>query len=96
MNELKEYFRKKFKKTGVALTISQLIAYAKEKGLKKIDRAALGKFVHEEQDVAKFSIVKRPKGFQTIGVLRPGVYFIDYAAFEAKLQGFNEKKPAFY
>ena len=95
MEELKTYFRKKFTKTGVALTLSQLVAYAKEKKLKKIDRKELGRFIHDEVDVAKFSSVRRPKKFQTIGVLRPGVFFIDYAMFEQHLSGFNEKKTGF-
>lgn len=95
MNELKEYFRKKFTKTGVALTVSQLLAFGKEKKLKGINKAEVGKFIHDEIHVAKFSAVKRPKTFQSIGVLRPGVFFIDYAVFEAHLAGFNQKNTGF-
>ena len=95
--QLKEFFRQKFDKTGIALTVAQLLAYAKEKKLKgpEINKKEIGKFIYNETHLAKFSNVKRPKAFQTIGVLRPGVFFIDYAVFEAHLAGYNNKNTGF-
>jgi len=60
-----------------------------------VSKTALGKFIYSETPLAKFSPAKKPRIFQTIGVLRDGMYFIDYGEFNKKLAGFNEQKTGF-
>ena len=75
-----EYYRKKLKKTGVALTLTQL--WQQLKKLKVlVKKPELAKWLAREKESARFSAVTRPKAFQTVGVLRPGVYFMDYAEY---------------
>jgi hypothetical protein len=95
MELVKSYFRKKFEKTGIALTASQLAEYVKTNQIKGVTRNQLGAFINNELSIAKFDIVKRPKRYQTIGVLRPGVYFIDHAAFRNEYAGYNKGHTGF-
>ena len=90
MDKVQEYFRGKFAKTGIALTVSQLADYVKEKKIVGVSRKQLGAFVSNETNLAKFADVHRPNKFQTIGVLRPGIYFIDHGEFHKSLAGFNK------
>ena len=95
MDQLKAHFRKTFDKTGIALTARQLVAYAKSKSVRGVTAAEIGKFVSGELSTAKFAPVRRPKHFQTIGVLRPSVYFIDYAEFRPDLARHNKGNTGF-
>ena len=75
-----QHYRNKLKKTGVALTLSQL--HQQLRTLKiPASRGELSAFLAGEKLSARFARSTRPKRFQTIGVLRPGVYFMDYAEF---------------
>ena len=75
-----EYYRKKLKKTGVALTLTQLWQNLKKLKI-LVKKSELAQWLAKEKTSARFSASVRPKAFQTIGVLRPGVYFMDYAEF---------------
>ena len=75
-----EYYRKKLKKTGVALTLTQLWQNLKKLKI-LVKKSELAQWLAKEKISARFSASVRPKAFQTIGVLRPGVYFMDYAEF---------------
>lgn len=95
MDKIKDLFVKKYQKTGVALTASQLLGYVKKNRkafsssplTSQLGDAALVKqiyqFLREEvPELGPFARAdKRPKHFQTIGVSKAGVYFIDYAEF---------------
>lgn len=94
MEEIKNHFKKKFETTGIALTVKQCLSYAKEKKL-SVTKKQVSEFVTKELEVAKFSPVKRPKHFQTIGVLRAGIYFIDYADFHKNLSVTNNNCSGF-
>jgi len=89
-----KHFRDTLSKHGVALTISQLYEFAKSKKL-SISKAALGKFIYNESVTAKFSPAKKPRVFQTIGVLQDGVYFIDYGEFHKNWAVLNKQKTGF-
>ena len=74
------YYRSKLRKTGIALTLSQLVQQLKKARI-TVKKDDLAGWLAKEKLSARFSRVSRPKAFQTIGVLRPGVYFMDYAEF---------------
>ena len=83
------YYRNKLKKTGVALTLSQLRQQLDKQKI-KTDKKELAQWLSREKLSARFSRSVRPKAFQSIGVLRPGVYFMDYAEFH-KSWGWHNK-----
>lgn len=102
MEEAKRLFRKKLDQTGVALTVAQLEQLVRKNKLapkgpedQAVTRERLRKFISEELSTAKFAPVRRPKHFQTINVLRPGVFFIDYAEFRPDLKHFNNGNTGF-
>lgn len=95
MEDVKKYFRNKFNKTGIALTVSQLMDYVKRQKIKGVSKTEVSKFITEELHVARFAPVQKPKHFQTIGVLRPGVFFMDYADFRPDLKEFNDDNTGF-
>ena len=71
-----QHYRNKLKKTGVALTLSQL--HQQLQTLRILaSQGELSAFLAGEKLSARFACLTRPKRFQTIGVLRPGVYFMD-------------------
>ena len=74
-------YRNTLQKTGVALTLLQLLQQVKQQLKLKVTRSDVARFLAGEKLSARFSKSTRPKAFQTIGILRPGVYFIDYAEF---------------
>jgi hypothetical protein len=90
MDNVQSYFRKKFDKTGIALTVSQLVQYVKDNKISGVTRNQIGTFVNGELNIAKFSNVQKPKKYQTISILRPGLYFIDHGEFHKELSGFNK------
>jgi len=83
------FYRNKLKKTGVALTLAQLRQQLDRLKI-KTDRTELAQWLAREKLTARFSRVARPKAYQTIGVLRPGVYFMDYAEYQ-KSWGWHNK-----
>lgn len=70
------------------MTGLQLWQQARQAGL-PVTRTQINKFISGDPAVARFAPVRRPKHFQTISVLRPGVFFIDYAEFRPDLKQFN-------
>ena len=75
-----QVYRDKLKKTGVALTLVQLLQLLKKLKISASRKEVAG-FLGKEKLSAQFSKSTRPKKYQSIAVLRPGVYFIDYAEF---------------
>ena len=55
-----------------------------------VKKSELASWLAREKTSARFSAFTRPKAYQTIGVLRPGVYFMDYAEFH-KSWGWHNK-----
>lgn len=78
--KIPQFYRDRLKKTGVALTLAQLLQHLKNLKI-KADKKEVSKFLSGETLNARFSKSTRPSQFQSIAVLRPGVYFIDYAEF---------------
>ena len=90
MEEIKKYFTSKFEKTGIALTVSQLLAYAKDRKLVGVNRKNVSKFVSSYKHVAQFTPVKKVKTYQTVGVPRIGLFHIDYGEFHKNWAHFNQ------
>ena len=95
----KKLFLNKLRKTGVALTATQLIDLAKERRIPAPTLVEAYRFIREDvPELAGYSSGRtKPKGshFQTIGVSRPGVFFIDYAQFRPEWAGYNNKCTGF-
>ena len=95
----KKLFLNKLRKTGVALTATQLIDLAKERRIPAPSLVEAYRFIREDvPELAGYSGGRtKQKGsqFQTIGVSRPGVFFIDYAQFHANWAGANNKCTGF-
>ena len=75
-----DYYRKKLLKTGVALTLSQLLQHL-QKAKIQVNKKELAEWLSREKLTARYARSARPKQFQTVGVLRPGVYHMDYAEY---------------
>lgn len=95
MEILRDHFRKKFEKTGVALTASQLYEYAQRKKLIGITKAKIYALLRESPIIAHFVPARKTKEYQSAPVLRPGVYHIDYAEFRKEWAGSNNKSTGF-
>lgn len=81
MEALKAYYIKKYNETGVSLTGVQLQALAKEKKW-KCTKKQIYQFLREQvQGTSSFARADKTSRYQTIGVLKPGQYFIDYGEF---------------
>ena len=92
--EAVQFYRNKLQKTGVALTLSQFEQYLKQLKL-KFTHKEVADFVSKERVTARFARSTRPKQFQTISVLRPGVYFLDYAEFHKSWAWHNQGMTGF-
>ena len=85
MEKVEKYFENRVSKTGIVPTGAQLLAFARAA---KLSPSVAGPrqiytFLREQSAVtAPFSKPKKIKAFQTIGVPRPGMYFIDYGEFK--------------
>ena len=91
MEQVKKIFRSKLEKTGIALTVNQLWNYVNQAKVLGVTKKEVGQFISKEPVVAQYARVsKRSKKYQTIGVLRPGVFFIDYAEYSKKWAPFND------
>lgn len=95
----KKLFLTKLRKSGVALTATQLIDLAKDRRIPAPTLTEAYRFIREDvPELAGYSGGRtKPKGsqFQTIGVPRSGVFFIDYAQFKPKWSGSNNKCTGF-
>jgi len=82
MEELRRHFMKNFQTTGVALTGTQLLSYARQKKLPGVNIKTVYQFLKTQAPgVQQFARQDGVKTYQSIGVLRPGVYFLDYGEF---------------
>lgn len=91
MEQVAAYFNNKFDKTKIAPTGTQLLAYAAANNLKNVRPAEVYKFLREQlPEIGPFSRKDRTKHYQTIGVPRQGLYFIDYGEFHKNWSKFNE------
>ena len=85
MDQVKNIFRNKLQKTGIALTVNQLWNYVNQSKIVGVNKKEVAEFISKEAVNSQFSkVIKRNKKYQTIGVLRPGVFFIDYAEYSKK------------
>jgi len=90
---VEKLFLSRLRKTGVALTASQLVDLAKERRLPAPGLAEAYRFIREDvPELAGYSGGRtKPKRaqYQTIGVSKPGVFFVDYAEFHKAWSGSN-------
>lgn len=91
---LKNLFDKHVNKFGIVPTVNQFFLLASKNKI-KVTQDQIASFLRTKHVVAKFSNVYRPKHFQTISILRPGVFFIDYAEYRPDLRKKNENKAGF-
>jgi len=92
MDFVQDKFFKHYKKTGIALTAHQLLSYAKLAKIKPLpEKKRVYAFLRQEvPQLGPFARhIKQPEHFQTIGVSKPGVYFIDYGEFHKSWAGSN-------
>lgn len=92
--QVAQFYRDKLKKTGVALTLAQLLQHLKRLKI-SATKKEVAEFLSREKVAAQFSKSTRPKKFQSIAILRPGVYFIDYAEFHKSWGWHNEGNTGF-
>lgn len=91
MDQVKTIFRNKLQKTGIALTVNQLWNYVNQSKIVGVNKKEVAEFLSKEAVNSQFSkVIKRNKKYQTIGVLRPGVFFIDYAEYSKKIAHLND------
>lgn len=95
MELVEKHFKTKFDNTGVALTVSQLLAFAKEKRLTGVSRKSIGDFLSKQKDLAQFSKATKTKVYQSASVLRPGIFHIDFGEFHKNWAPFNSGHTGF-
>ncbi len=95
MEEVETYFKKKLDKTGVALTVSQLLSFAKDKKLSGVSRKSISDFLATQKSIAQFSPAPKTKFYQSQSVLRPGVFHIDFGEFHKPWAGSNKGHTGF-
>ena len=61
MEDLRQHFSRTLDQTGIALTGRQLLAYAKDRGLRGVGPREISAIVSEHPSTAKFAAVKRLK-----------------------------------
>ena len=88
---MKTLFLNKYRRTGVALTGRQLVESARQRKLPVPHLAEALRFIREDvPELAGFASGRqKPKRYQTIGVSKPGVFFVDYGEFNKKWAGSN-------
>lgn len=91
---LSNLYDKLVNKSGIVPTVNQLFLLAIKQKI-KVNKQIVAQFLRSKHVVAKFANVQRPKQFQTISILRPGVFFIDYAEFRPDLRKKNDNKAGF-
>lgn len=84
MERLEDLYASRLKKTGVALTGKQLWAL-RDRRAKGVTKARIYRFLREgsgpEQGSFAQPASRRPPAYATVGVSKPGCYFIDYGEF---------------
>lgn len=91
MEEIKQYFEKKLKKSNIVLTNSQLYAFARQnkKRLGIVTKNEIQQFLAGHPASAHFGRADKTTRFQTIGIPRSGMYHIDYGEFHKNWAGSN-------
>ena len=91
---LRREYNATLEKKGFPPTLNHMIGLSKKLnlGLSKSRVAAVYKSIGK---IAKFSEFRRPKKFQTLGDLRYGDWFIDYAEFRKDYAGSNNQCKGF-
>ena len=96
---LVDIYTKKLAKTGISYTGTELLQLAKDRKIRPLPtRASVYKFLREEQSprIQAFSkFVKRPSHYQTVGISKPGVYYIDYGEFHKSWSKTNDNCTGF-
>jgi len=96
---VKKLFLETLRKTGVALTATQLLDRARQKRLPLPTLAAVGQFLREAApELVPFAGGRQrpPSGhYQTVGVSKPGVFFVDYGEFHREWAGSNSGATGF-
>ena len=91
---LRQLFLNKLRRSGVALTAHQLIDHARKRKLPAPTLSEAFRFIREDvPDLAGFASGRtKPKSrdYQTIGVSKSGVFFIDYGEFNKSWAGHNK------
>lgn len=95
MDRVEAHFRSKFDKTGVALTISQLLSFAKQNNLRGVTRNQIASFLSRQTALSQFSPAKKTKHYQSQSVLRPGVFHIDFGEFHKNWASHNQGHTGF-
>ena len=88
METLEKHFKKKMDKDGVILTAGQLLAFSKDKKL-GFSKNKIYAFLQQQSAVGQFLQSRKTKEYQTMSVIRPGVYHIDFAEFRKEWAGSN-------
>jgi len=90
MDEVELYFETQYNKTNIPLSGTQLLIWAKRKRLSGVTSAKIYKFLRERaSNVGRFAQPRQTKHFQTIGVARAGMFFIDYGEFKKEWSWHN-------
>ena len=84
--KLRREYTAAVEKKGFPPSLNQMVEIGKRL---KIPKTKVAQVYRTLGSVAKFSEFRRPKKFQTIGDLRYGDWFIDYAEFRKDLAGSN-------
>ena len=89
MEKLEKHFKNKMDKDGVVLTAGQLFNFSKEKKL-GISKNKIYLFLQQQSAVGQFLQARKTKEYQSLSVIRPGVYHIDFAEFKKEWSGSNK------
>jgi hypothetical protein len=89
MEKLEKYFKQKRDKDGVVLTAGQLLQFSKLKKL-GISKQKIYAFLQRQSAVGHFLHARKTKEYQSMSVIRPGVYHIDFAEFRKEWAGSNK------
>ena len=90
MEQVKRHFEEVLRRKGVALTGTQLLQFAEERKLGRLDRREVYRYLREEAPaVGKFARRDKVPATQGFSVFRPGVYFIDYGEYKKDWAGSN-------
>lgn len=83
--------KKLLKKQKSVPTVVQLESFCKKKGVSVKNRAIFGQALRElNPELARYKRRDRFSGHQTIGVLKSGVFFVDYGEFHKDWRSYND------
>jgi hypothetical protein len=89
MEKIQAHFENKLKSVGVALTAIQLFQYARDKKIANISKKGIYEFLQRHQATSQFQQARKTKEYQSMSVIRSGVYHIDFADFKNEWSGSN-------